>query len=541
MATKKRRRKGRPSAGAGYPIVAAGSSDTRPLSVSQADRSVDRCLNLFSLDSLVTRAHEMTAHSFMQSLRAPAGEELVEHYERCASVIRARRTVREAIVRRAGRSPNGAEMTLQEFERAANLVWDWIFAGEIERLDTEPDALHVVMQRIIASQYEDQAPLNTLPRHVALARRTIKVAESRGLQLSTLFSDTFGLAFEELLKVSLHVAACAGASSSIPAAGIALSDNTTVDLALLPQFWEMCALDYEEFAEYAQNPQVQFADLESYGLSPTISWPILRRTDGAYVVPVMHDLIYRVGRSFPFDARQAAGRSNVDLLDDARGRAFETFVGDILRGTSGAGSVRHADEVLHATAEGKRCDWICIDGNGGRTTLVETKAAHLPLKTAVSPTPENRSAYIGRKGGIADAVAQIDDTARAIRNGHSHLSPRTKLMGLVVIDGPQVLLNDPATREAVTEVLEARGRPKPAIRYQVAHSDGLVQLVLSASAGASMWEQLHTKHIRRPDRYADMSQIGLPPEASSMAIHPALGAMADELREIWADMLPATG
>ncbi|MXZ46059.1 MAG: hypothetical protein F4Z08_03545 [Chloroflexi bacterium] len=429
-------------------------------------------------------------------------------------------------------------MTFQDFEHASDLVWDWIFDAEAERLEMRPEALGVLMQRIVASQYEDQAPLNTLPRHVALARRTISLAESKGLPLSTLFADSFGLAFEELLAISLRVAAWAHSSSPIPTGGVALDGTTKVDSTKLTQFWEMCALGYNEFADRAQSPQVQFADLQEYGLSPTIFWPVIRRTDGAYVVPIVHDLIHRAGRSFAFDARQAAGNTNRDLLDEVRGNAFESFVGDILSGTSGVRSVRHADDALLATAKGKRCDWVCFDGNGGRATLVEAKAAHLPLRTAMFPTPENQRAYVEREGGIADAVAQIDDTARAIRDGQSHLPHQTKLMGLVVLDGPQVMLNGKTIREIVSATLHARGRPAPSIRYQVATSDGLVQLVLSASTGASLWERLNTKHSRRPDRYADMDQLSIPPEASSMTVHPVLETMANELREIgWGGIL----
>ena len=265
-------------------------------------------------------------------------------------------------------------------------------------------------------------------------------------------------------------------------------------------YWTHCASTYGEFKKRASSPGVSIPGYETYALSPTIKWPLVVGDDGLTRVPVASDLMHRPARGFEIDSWQAIGSDSVKkgLFDNARGRTFERYVGLTLSAMQGAGVVTPAGTLFG----GKHCDYVCREGKN--VTLVEVKASWFGIDAGITKERDRLKQVLAREGGVADAVEQLDSSARAIRRGDSGVHKRANLIGLIVIDGHEVGLNAHVFRDLVEEILEERRASPLIIKYMIANADAFADVAARFRSGGSLYDFLRRRWDSPKQREYDL-------------------------------------
>ena len=492
---------------------------------------LERRLTPFTLDSIVRLAGHATAaqlwrnEEFAQAVSA-AGEDPRLIF----SPFLMRRFVREAILRRALPDQAHREMLPSDLKAAEDAVWQSFSPEDLAVAKTRGADGWPLFLRMLQAQYPDQLAYSRYKFETALALDTIEQAQAADLDLGEVYRSAYGCTFEDISFISATLSAVAGF------AGKVVFDPAETDLGVkgisgdtLRAYWRHCAITYEKFAQEADAPGVSVEGYDTYALSPTVKWPLVILSDGMMVPPIAGDLLNRGARGFVIDSLQAI-RNKEDLgrFNLARGRAFERYVGDTLSAMDGVGTVCHADDMFKSGT--RHCDWICREGKN--VTLIETKSIWFSLGSDMTKTRAQLKTEIAKEGSIADAVEQLESSARAIRDQETELPKNANLMGLIVVSGHQVGLNAPLFYELVDEVHHERGLPKRIIKYQIANDEGFTKLARRFRHGGSLSKYLSAKW-QSPDRKHDDLHFAADVLPEDLPPHP----LADQHDQQFMDML----
>lgn len=296
-------------------------------------------------------------------------------------------------------------------------------------------------------------------------------------------------------------------------------------------FFRETSLGYGGFQKESKSPGVAPPPgYETYALSPLVRWPLVRRGDGLVVAPIATDLLERPTRGFPIDAQKALEQEASDKkskLSQAQGDAYEDYVRQSLSASHGVDQLRRGAEIL--PADSPNCDFVYVEERAA--VLVEVKGVRLRLITDYTKDKEILREELGRKNGVADGLIQINESARAIREGRTELSKRLQLNGLLIVRGEQILLNSPFVREILEELVFSRSGKRMMVKYQLCNDAGFVALTQMLQRGDSLSEFLYRKCRGRNEDTEDLHHT-VWRGVASLPPHPLANTFQSEFEDL---------
>ncbi len=162
---------------------------------------------------------------------------------------------------------------------------------------------------------------------------------------------------------------------------------------------------------------------------------------------------------------------------------YEEYVGDLLRAALPRATIHRGKDVLPANR--LNCDFVCVEGK--LITLVEVKAAHISLKADMTKDYDVLRGEFSRRG-IGKGLAQLSESARAIRERATDFPKNSVLTGLLVVRGEQAYMNSLEVRSIVEDVAAAEAKRDIFLKYQLVNDEGLALLggLASARGGLGM-------------------------------------------------------
>lgn len=443
-----------------------------------------------------------------------------------------RRLVTQAIAHRELPDPCKEEISPFWLLKAEQVLMDMAAIQDRAASTTNPASRHSLGMRILQAQYHDQLDYSEYKRELWLNRRTVEEAKSLGLDLESAYEKAYGLAYSELafLSFAAYSTLAAEGSSTIEPSTWNRLKTARIAPEQIDAFFNTCSAAYAEFQSNALAKEVSPQGYDVYSLSPLIRWPLVRRTDGHLVAPIIADLLERPTRAFPIDARQALsdqGTGAPGRFNQAVGAAYEQYVRDSLSAARGAGDVRRADEIVPAGS--KNCDFICLEDRGA--TLVEAKAVRLRLIADITKERGLLREAFGRENGIADGLIQLNETARAIRQRRTEIPKGTLLNALLVVRGEQVFLNSGFVREILEELVLERCGSKMIVKYQLVNDVGFDALTRMLCTGRSLCKFLYDKRKTKVRDTQDMHhEVWM--QTASLPNHPLKEIFEAELDQL---------
>jgi hypothetical protein len=490
----------------GYPVVVKGD---RPGIGTQAD--FDALASRYTLDSVAQLCAVITSRRLFrreETDRVLTKVGIDPYTTFLPSLLR--RVVIEAI---RGRSlPDSAtelltDRALARLEDAANYVVPDADFSEKDSMD----ALYAMGLRLLQFQYSDQLGLTSYRRDVNFCLAVIKRCREKGVDLDAAFARKHGVTFADQVFVTFVIGAL-----TVAASGRFIRDDLAqlpglrdIDSSVLDRCITLLTGTYDDIQEAAKLPDVFINGYETYALSPTRKWPLLRGNDGHLRPPVARDLLMRPTWGFVIDARDALqGKQERGELDNALGEIYEEWVG---RSFHAAGIDCERGTTVFPEQR-KQCDWVSASET--EVLLIEAKTALVGFTPLMTKERESLKAAWSRRGNLVDAVQQLDDSARAIRANETRFHRRSFLSGLLVVKGEQVGLNSSFARNLIAEILSERGCPEPIIRYEVVNESGLDALVRFAATGQSIHRFIRKRisdksKLRFDDTDRNIEQLGI--------------------------------
>ena len=386
--------------------------------------------------------------------------------------------------------------------------------------------------RVLQDQFHDQLDFSHYKRELWLNRSTVAEAQSAGLDLEKAYEEAYGFTYSELAFLSFAAYSTLAAKDGVTIEPSNWNRNnvTKISRERLDSFFKACSADYLAFKSYAADENVVPTGLEIYALSPLIRWPLIKRTDGHLVAPIIADLLERPTRGFPIDALRALSRKRsaaIGTFTSAVGTVYEQYVRESLERVPGSGDVKRAQDLLPPGS--KNCDFICLEP--GAATLVEAKAVRLRLMADITKDRAALRAEFGRENGIADGLIQLNETARAIRQDRAQVPKRAALIGLLVVRGEQVLMNSPFVRQILEELVRERSESEMIVSYQIANDVEFDALIRKLRGQASLNRFLYRK---RKDKVADTEDIyhTVWRKTNALPDHPLKETMENQLDDL---------
>ena len=497
----------------------------------------------FSLDSIVTGVASLTAERLrdrkaVESKIAKAGFDPRTTF----MTFLMRRLVTQVIAHRE--LPDGCKGDISPFWllKAEQVLMDMTAAQDRAANTSRPASTHSLGMRILQAQYHDQLDYSGYKRELWLNRRTVEEARSLGLDLEGVYRKAYGLSYSELafLSFAAFSTLAAKAGNTIEPSTWDRMKTTRIAPDQIDAFFNACSTDYAAFKSNATVREVAPQGYDIYSLSPLVRWPLVKRTDGHLVAPVIADLLERPTRAFPIDALKALSEQRVAARGQfyqAVGAAYEQYVWDSLVSAPGAGEVRRAHDMVPSGS--KNCDFICLEAKAA--TLVEAKAVRLRLIADITKERDLLREEFARENGVADGLIQLNETARAIRQRRTEIPKGILLNTLLVIRGEQVLLNSEFVRRILEELVLERSGSKMIVKYQIINDEGFDALIRMLCTGRSLSKFLYGKRKTKIRDTRDMHHE-VWQQVSSLPDHPLKatieGALDDLMRFGLGDQAP---
>ena len=462
----------------------------------------------FSLDSIVSAAAMITRmrgrdeSGFVKMLH-DAGETRATFHP---SIVR--RVVTQAIVERE--LPDTAERTITaaEFRSAEQVLMDIGAAADRLPDDADPLDIWAALMRLFQHYTHDQLGYGTYVRELWLNRRVVARASQLGVDLEDAYRTKFGLTYSELAVLSF--AACADVMSEestgvLDRDGWGAGEALAIDPDTINAFFDATSLDYCSFKQWATNPSVVEEGFEAYALSPMIRWPLITRSDGRYVAPVARDLLERPTRGFPIDVRQVVqSPEEYEVVKQVMSSTYEEYVEELLHTALPQATVHRGSDVL--PSDRLNCDFVCVEGK--LITLVEVKAVHIRLKTDMTKDLDLLHDEFKDKG-IGKGLAQIAESARAIRDRATGFAKNSILTGLLVVRGEQVFLNSREVRSLIEDLAAAEVECPFPVKYQVLNDEGLTVLGCIVAAEGGLGRTVRKKLDNSADLQKDFEDFAV--------------------------------
>ncbi len=507
---------------------------------SDPAKAVEAQLRPYTLDSIATALAQVSVRSFDKKEEF---RKAVEGRGWDADITFRPVTLRrlmDAAVRGRGLPDKATRpVTLEALKAAEDGLHDVLPRADAEANKTEAE-ISAMGLRALQVQFADQLGYYQYHQEVAVCLDTVAIAREGGLDLDDVFRTAYGCSFGDIAFVTFAMFAEAAAALDVAQFNSRdlnksrqirnLADST------VEAVWDHCVMTYEQYKNSLDDPGVVVPGYEAYALSPLVKWPLVVRSDGNAVAPIAGDLLHRGPRVFEVDALQALTKvraERVGTFSRALGETYERYVGESLERSKCAGEVRHGSTVFRG--DKRYCDWVCIAGR--EVVLVEVKSVWFHLKTNVTKEWERLKRELSRDGNLADALIQLDEAARAIRERKTPLAKNAHLAGLIVVRGEQVGLNSPYIREVIEEVVAERGREPPIVKYQLTNDLGFSHIVKMMFAGRDSLGRFLRKKMRDEIHVYDDMHFAVERVCKTLPEHPLIdkqGALVDELFESFA-------
>ena len=446
----------------------------------------------FSLDSIVnaaatiTRIRDRDESGFVDLLHDAGDTRATFH----PSIVR--RVVTRAIAERE--LPDTAErsITAAEFRSAEAVLMDIGAAADRLPGDADPLDMWSALMRIVQHSAHDQLGYMAYVRELWLNRRVVARASALGVDLEEAYRTEFGLTYSELAVLSMAAYAEVISENSngvLDRDRWDLGTALSIDSEAVAAFFDSGSLDYARFKAWATDSGVVEEGFEAYALSPVVRWPLIERRDGHYVAPVARDLLQRPTRGFPIDVRKAVqSEHEYELVKQAMSSTYEDYVEELLRVALPQAIVHRGRDVL--PTDRLNCDFVCVENR--LVTLVEVKAVHVRLKTDMTKDFGLMREEFNEKG-IGKGLAQLAESARAIRDRATSFPKNSILTGLLVVRGEQVFLNSREVRSLIQELAEGETGRRIPVKYQVLNDEGLTLLGQVAAAHGGLGKIVREK------------------------------------------------
>ncbi|MCY4639600.1 MAG: hypothetical protein OXC94_04590 [Chloroflexi bacterium] len=456
----------------------------------------------YSLDSIanaaavITRIRARDENAFVGQLRDAGVTPATFHPHTI------RRVVTQAIAGRELPDTATGTMASQAFLSAERVLMDIISVADRLPAGADPRDRWSMAMRLLQHQYVDHLGYGAYVRELWLNLRVVERAAELCVDLEDAYRRRFGLTYSEfaMLSFAAYATVIGDDSTGVLDSETWLSPRSAFSVRpeALSAFFEVASSDYAAVKVWARDPAVSEAGFEGYALSPLVHWPLIKRTDGRYVAPVARDLLVRPTRGFPIDVREAVqSESQREVVKRAMSEVYEDYVERLLRAASPQARVFRGAEIL---PEGRlNCDFVVVDGR--LVTLVEVKAVHIRLKADMTKDFELlRSEFAGK--GLGKGLAQISESARAIREGATDIPRNSILTGLLVVRGEQVFLNSTEMRILMEELASEHADRPVFVKYQVANDEGLSMLATAAAERGGLGTLLRDK-VKNPVEFEE--------------------------------------
>ena len=463
----------------------------------------------FSLDSIVVAAATLTGmrardeHRFVTSMRDAGGTRATFH----PTIVR--RVVTRAILARELPDTAASVMLSEAFRSAEQVLMDVGSAADRLPSSDAPRSAWQAVMRVAQHNARNQLGLDTYARELWLNRSVLDRTSALNVDLEAAYRKTFGLTYSEMAMLSLAAYAeivAEGSSGVFHREHWPLGLEVSGDQAVVNAFFDAMSLDYAEFKEWAKHPDVVEEGFEAYALSPLVRWPLIKLSDGRYVAPVASDLLDRPTRGFSVDVQQVlCSRTQADVVKDVMSSVYEEYVGDLLRAALPRATIHRGKDVLPTNR--LNCDFVCVEGK--LITLVEVKAAHISLKADMTKDYDVLRGEFSRRG-IGKGLAQLSESARAIRERATDFPKNSVLTGLLVVRGEQAYMNSLEVRSIVEDVAAAEAKRDIFLKYQLVNDEGLALLGGLASARGGLGTLLREKLDSAVEAQADFEDFASP-------------------------------
>ena len=463
-------------------------------------------VELFSLDSIVNAAATITRmrgrdeSGFVEMLHDAGDTQATFH----PSIVR--RVVTRAIVERELPDTAKRTITAAEFRSAEEVLMD--IGASADRLPDDADPLDIwsALMRIVQHYTHDQLGYGTYVRELWLNRQVVARASERGVDFEDAYRRKFGLTYSELAVLSFAAYAEVISEEStgvLDRDGWDLGEALSMDPDTINAFFDDTSLDYCGFKQWATNPNVVEEGFEAYALSPVVRWPLITRSDGRYVAPVARDLLERPTRGFPIGVRQAVqSPQEYEVVKQVMSSTYEDYVEALLRAALPQATIHRGCDVL--PSKRLNCDFVCVEGK--LVTLVEVKAVHISLKTDMTKDLDLLRVEFKEKG-IGKGLAQLAESARAIRDKATGFAKNSILTGLLVVRGEQVFLNSPEVRSLIEDLAAAEVECRFPVKYQVLNDEGLTVLGRIGAAEGGLGKTVRKKLDNSTDLQKDFEDF----------------------------------
>lgn len=275
------------------------------------------------------------------------------------------------------------------------------------------------LTRMAYQQFWDQENFNVWPRGLIILRDMLRIMPAGDqYDVETAFSNLHhGLGFTTFvfLCFALFSAATKGGGRRFDVKQFASSPSFKIAEEDAELFLDLISVSLDEYRERANDSDLCEPGFDMYNFNPLIKWPALRHPAGGVVVPIARLLLDRATRGIYYEFFEQLGSNAAGRFGNFWGKAFETYVGEMLRVTPGLPQPHKGEKVVE---EGSACDWVFPCGD--RWILIECKTRGLNLRSKttgrVSAIEED---ILGRLDGssLPKGVAQLAETEAAMKKG----------------------------------------------------------------------------------------------------------------------------
>ncbi|MBI2910127.1 MAG: hypothetical protein HYX92_21000 [Chloroflexi bacterium] len=352
-----------------------------------------------------------------------------------------------------------------------------------------------LIHRFAYQQFPDQEGERFLPRILAIYRKIApSLCEHFGFSLSQVYQQKYGLNLDELWFLGFGLYSCVNAhpgNTFGPATLCQSKDFKSISPPLANRFLDLVSCTPAEYCSRLGEPNTGEQGFEPYNLNPLINWPLIKLGDQEYVLPLPRYLLYRVSSGVYYElVREDQGRFGGIL-----GRAFEIYVGDILRDLPGVPELLPEQSYEIDGQKNVSCEWMIVDGESA--VLIECKTRCLSALAKITGDRERIRADLARQHGVADGIRKLQAVKSAIERGATGLEMLggvSRVFCLLVTLDDFYLPNGPDIRSIIDEELEARGEGRLTWDVQITDAGGLEWLAaLLAKPGVRIADVMKRK------------------------------------------------
>lgn len=330
-----------------------------------------------------------------------------------------------------------------------------------------PDGALSLTHRVAYQRLPDQEQ-RYVPRSLTIYREIAPgLQEDVGFNFEADFNERFGLSLDDVweLGFGLYRWCLDNSGVSFSVSEIAtMIPLTGVDERKMKNFLQLTAGDCASYRSLLKTPADQ-PHFEPYSINPLRKLPVIRISNGEYIVPIPGYLLRRVTHGLYYDLIELDRGGFIKLV----GRSFREYVGKILGECLSKNQFQFDGHY-----------WAVSDSDITLYVACVTRPFGALSRSTGDPLQVRRD--LSRRGGLIDVVKGLQHITKKPPDGG--VSHGKQVVGLVVALEDFFFANGPFIRGIIDQVLESQGSPPIDGNIQLAHVRGL-EAVCSTSAATN--------------------------------------------------------